>query len=159
MWPKTTYVLTALAFLLLASEGRAQSGPFAGLSGSWTGSGTITVQSGAREHIRCRASYAVSNQGMNMQQDLRCASDSYQFNVASSIAYADGNIFGSWTETSRGAAGSVAGRASGGTIQASIQGIGFTAALTVTTRGGSQSVSIRPTGTEVTSVTISLAKR
>jgi hypothetical protein len=163
--PKMTYAcmlqaaFAALALLLLASEGRAQGAPFAGMSGSWGGSGTITVSSGARESIRCRATYSVSNQGMNLQQDLRCASDSYQFNVNSSIAYADGAIFGSWSETSRGAAGSVSGRVSGGSIQASIAGIGFSASLSVRTSGGSQSVSIRPQGTDVTAVTINLSRR
>ena len=153
--------LAALALLLLAPEGHAQrpEAPFAGLSGSWHGSGTITMSNGASERIRCRAAYTVSNQGMNLQQDLRCASDSYKFDVTSRVGYTDGTIFGSWTELSRNATGSVTGRVAGGSIQANIQGIGFQATLTVNTRGNTQSVAIRPTGTDVSSVTISLAKR
>jgi hypothetical protein len=165
--PKMTHArvlkagLAALGLLLLASQGHAQrpDAPFAGLSGAWHGSGTITMSNGASERIRCRAGYTVSNQGMNLQQDLRCASDSYKFDVTSSVGYADGAIFGTWTETSRNATGSVSGRAGGGSIQANIQGIGFVATLTVNTRGNTQSVAIRPTGTDVSSVTISLAKR
>jgi hypothetical protein len=117
------------------------------------------MANGARERIRCRASYTVTNQGMNLQQDLRCASDSYQFNVTSSVGYDNGAIFGSWTETTRAATGSVTGRASGGSIQANIQGMGFQATLTVSTHGNSQSVSIRPTGSDVTAVSIALSKR
>jgi hypothetical protein len=153
--------LAALALLLLASHGYAQrpEAPFAGLSGAWQGSGTIAMSNGSSERIRCRAAYTITNQGMNMQQDLRCASDSYKFDVTSSVGYADGTIFGTWTELSRNATGSVSGRASGGNIQATVQGIGFLAALTVSIRGNTQSVAIRPTGTDVASVTMTLARR
>lgn len=153
--------LAALALFLLAPQSHAQRPevPFAGLSGSWHGSGTIAMSNGVSERIRCRAGYTVTNQGLNLQQDLRCASDSYKFDVTSSIGYQDGAIFGTWTETTRNATGSVSGRVSGGNIQANIQGIGFLATLTVHTRGNSQSVAIRPTGTDVSAVTINLAKR
>lgn len=151
----------AVAILLLASPGLAQrsEAPFAGLSGAWHGNGTITMSSGASERIRCRAGYIVSNQGMTLQQDLRCASDSYKFEVTSTVGYDNGTIFGSWTELTRNAAGSVSGRATDGSIQANVQGIGFQASLTVNTRGHSQSVAIRPQGTDVTSVAITLSRR
>jgi hypothetical protein len=129
------------------------------MAGAWNGSGTITMSSGASERIRCRAGYTVSNQGMNLQQDLRCASDSYKFDVTSSVGYSGGTIFGTWTETTRNATGSVSGSVSGGNLQANVQGIGFLATLTVNTRGNTQSVAIRPTGTDVLAVTIILAKR
>jgi hypothetical protein len=152
---------TAAALALFVSHGYAQRAepPFAGLAGAWNGGGTITMANGVSERIRCRAGYFVTNQGMNLQQDLRCASDSYRFDVTSTVGYDSGTIFGTWTETTRNATGSVTGRASGGNIQANIQGVGFLATLTVTTRGHSQSVAIRPTGTDVTAVTITLTKR
>jgi hypothetical protein len=153
--------IATLALSLLASQGHAQrlELPFAGLAGAWNGSGTITMSNGASERIRCRAGYTVSNQGMNLQQDLRCASDSYRFDVTSSVGYDNGTIFGTWTETTRNATGSVSGRASGGNLQANIQGIGFLATLTVSTRGSSQSVAIRPQGTDVSAVAITLSRR
>jgi hypothetical protein len=156
-----TAAAVAAALTLLAVPGHAQRPelPFAGLAGAWNGSGTITMSNGASERIRCRAGYTVSNQGMNLQQDLRCASDSYKFDVTSSVGYDNGAIFGTWTETTRNATGSVSGRASGGNLQANIQGIGFLATLTVNTRGSSQSVAIRPQGTDVSSVMISLARK
>ncbi len=149
------------ALVLFAVPGHAQRPelPFAGMAGAWNGSGTITMSNGASERIRCRAGYTVTNQGMNLQQDLRCASDSYKFDVTSSVGYSGGTIFGTWTETTRNATGSVSGSVSGGNLQANVQGIGFLATLTVNTRGNTQSVAIRPTGTDVSAVTINLAKR
>ena len=41
----------------------SQSAPFAGMAGVWSGGGTITLDSGASERIRCRATYAVSSGG------------------------------------------------------------------------------------------------
>ena len=34
-----------------------QQGPFADLSGDWSGGGTVTLSSGSNEKIRCRATY------------------------------------------------------------------------------------------------------
>ena len=48
--------MTARRLLLLATTGHAQrSGPFAGLSGTWSGPGTLTLNTGTKERIRCRA--------------------------------------------------------------------------------------------------------
>ena len=136
----------------------AQSaGPFAGLAGTWTGGGTVSLASGASERIRCRATYAGG--GNALQMNLRCASDSYNFNLTSNVQ-ANGNaIAGSWTETTRNASGSVSGTASGGQIQARVSGPTFTANLAVAMRGNSQSIGIRSAGTELTGVNISLSRR
>ena len=39
------------------SAALAQSPPFAGLAGSWTGSGSISLSDGSKERLRCRATY------------------------------------------------------------------------------------------------------
>src|SRR4051812_42578590 len=50
----------ALAMALIAPDAQAQaSGAFSGLEGAWSGTGTITLSSGASERIRCRAAYRV----------------------------------------------------------------------------------------------------
>ncbi len=54
----------------------AAEGPFAGLAGSWSGSGTVSLSNGGRERIRCRATYSVGGGGRTMQPSLRCARDS-----------------------------------------------------------------------------------
>src|SRR3954467_3945203 len=40
------------------SESKAQSGPFAPLAGSWSGSGTVTLDDGSTERSRRRGKYA-----------------------------------------------------------------------------------------------------
>ena len=70
----------AAFFVASTGLGHAQSGPFAGMAGNWSGGGTITLDDGSRERIRCRASYQVA--GPNMTMTLTCASDAYKFNLA-----------------------------------------------------------------------------
>jgi hypothetical protein len=147
-----------LASASVSSAQRGAAGPFEGLSGSWSGNGTVTMGNGARERIRCRVTYAVQSAGRNVQQDLRCASDSYKFELSSNIESRDGNLAGTWTETTRNIGGSVSGRASGNQIQGLVASAGFSATISVVTRGDRQSVNITSQGSEISEVDISLRK-
>jgi hypothetical protein len=154
--------VTALALVAAISQSanaqRAQ-GPFTHLAGTWSGAGTITTTNGTRERIRCQAIYAVSDGGHGVVQNLRCASDSYKFFVASEVREEGGRISGSWAETTRGVNGSLAGQATDSVIQGTVNGAGFTAGLSLVTRGSTQSVSIRPNGAaDIIEVAVSLKR-
>ena len=56
-------------------------GPFEGLAGAWTGEGSIGLSSGVTERLRCWATYAVGGARDTLQQDLRCKSDTYSFDL------------------------------------------------------------------------------
>jgi hypothetical protein len=148
----------AAALLHSPAPSHAQHGPFAGLSGSWSGGGFIRLASGQRERLRCRANYQVAENGTRLQQSLRCASDSYRFDVNSNIVSEGGALTGSWSETSRNVSGSVSGRVNGSQIQARIDGAGFSASLVVNTRGDRQFVTIESPGHEVTEVSVTLTR-
>ena len=76
------YVLGLTAALLASGSAMAQSAsPFTNFAGSWSGSGTIAMNDGHSERIRCKAEYEVTPSGIIMHQNLRCASDSYKFDV------------------------------------------------------------------------------
>lgn len=134
--------IISLALCLLApGVSRAQSA-FAHLSGAWAGSGTIELST-AHEPIRCRASYDVLDERHNLQLNIRCASDSYNFDLRASATYSGGTIAGSWSESTRNAAGTISGKADGDRIQVLATSSLFTAELTLVTRGNRQSVSIK----------------
>lgn len=158
-WLKTGPAALALGLLLTVGAAQAAVGPFAALAGTWAGSGTITMSNGGQEGIRCRASYAVAPGGSNLRLNIRCASDSYNFDLDSDVAHNGGAITGEWRETSRNASGTVSGRAAGDSIQVVARSDLFTASLTLTTRGNHQSVAIRPQGTDVSAVSIALNRR
>jgi len=144
----TRRLIFALATVLVASAwgntGHAQSaGPFAGMAGVWSGGGTVTLDDGSTERIRCRATYAVGAGGNGLQQTLTCASDSYKFNLTSNVTAQGSAVSGSWSETSRNINGSIEGRSGGGVVQVVASAPGFSANIALTTRGNKQSVVIR----------------
>lgn len=154
--------LIASAILLSSTQAQAEpgsDGPFLGLSGHWSGGGTVTMANGATERLRCKAAYAVNATGKALQQTLRCASDSYRLEISCNVISEGGSLSGSWAEADRGISGNISGRASGTAIVANVAAVGFAARLDVRTQGDKQAVTIRPqSGTEVSAVSISLRK-
>ena len=146
-----------LGLALVAGPALAES-PFAGLTGSWSGNGKITANNGASERIRCRGTYRASESGSTLALRLRCAGDSYKFEIASDINYDGGSISGSWSETTRQVHGSISGRATANHITAQTSAVGFNAAVSIATRGNSQSVIIRSPGSEISEVSVSMAR-
>ena len=137
---------------------RDQSAPFARFAASWSGGGSIDLQNGTSERLRCRASYAVGAGGSTLQQQLRCASDSYRFEVSSSVESRAGTLSGSWSEATRNVNGKISGRAAVGRIQAHVDAGVFAADLTVNTSGNQQSVAIVPQGADIRIVAVTMRR-
>jgi hypothetical protein len=97
---KSTLTVAVAAGLLslaaLPGAVQASSSPFTAMSGSWSGSGTITTSNGNKERIRCRAKYDVDSAGSSLDLMLRCASDSYNFELQSNATHANGAVSGNW---------------------------------------------------------------
>jgi hypothetical protein len=147
----------AAVLLLSLSAAQAQSGAFAGFDGAWNGSGTVSMSDGSSERIRCRATYKVDNSGTGLAQTLRCASDSYKFDLTSNVTSQGNNVSGSWSEASRNVFGNLNGRAGGGQIDVFVEAAGFAANITLTTRGNKQSVQISSKG-EIRGVSINMIR-
>ena len=149
--------VTLFAVSAFGSPSHAQSGPFAGMAGAWSGGGTLTLDDGSSERIRCRATYAVGDNGTGLNQSLVCASDSYKFDLRSNVIASAGSLSGTWSEASRGVSGSLAGHGSAGTFQVVASAPGFNANISLTTRGNKQSVVIRTEST-LRNASISLSR-
>jgi hypothetical protein len=152
---------TLIALVLLTPvAAEAAPGPFASLAGAWTGNGTLTMASGATESLRCRANYNVSGGGEGLKISLRCASQSYNFDLGGNVTYQDGRISGTWSETSRNVSGSISGRATANQVEAAATSEGLSANLSLKTNGNRQSVSIRSTGgADIAGVSLDLSRR
>jgi hypothetical protein len=151
--------LLLVALCLPAGTTEAAASPLTAMAGSWSGGGVVNTSDGGQQQLRCRASYDVTRTGDELRLHLRCASDSYNFDLTSEVQYRRGEISGSWTEASRNASGTLEGRAAGDRVVASARGQNFSADLSLTTRGRRQRVTIRPQGTFVTSVSLTLERR
>jgi hypothetical protein len=111
------------------------------MNGRWSGGGTITLDDGSSERIRCRATYQVS--GPNMDMSLTCASDAYKFNLAANVVDQGGAVSGTWSESSRNIGGTLQGRGGGGNFQVVASAAGFNASISLRTTGNKQSVTMR----------------
>lgn len=163
MTSRTAWLSAAIGiasmFVVMQSTAPAAAGPFTNMAGNWSGSGVVYLATGRNERLRCRASYGVERDGDQLNLAIRCASDSYKFDLTGFATSSAGVISGQWSEPNYNAAGTLSGRASDGRISATAVGSTISAFLTVTTRGNRQSVTIRPEGTEITQVALTLTKR
>jgi hypothetical protein len=153
--------LTALAaaafFGVVASAGAASSGPFDGLEGVWGGSGVVTYSSGTRERLRCRVQY-INADSDRLSQALRCASDSYNFQINAVYIHQNGKITGSWDEKYLDISGTISGSVADGRITGNLHGPGFLASVDVSTNGSAQTVTIAAEGQEIQQVAVEVRK-
>ncbi len=152
----------AAAWILAGSQVGAQSADdarlFQKLAGSWAGLGTVAVEGSADERIRCSADYSAPGP-FQLHLALRCASDSFDLQVASNVSRDSNRIEGSWSEATTGVAGTLAGTASADRINASTEGAGLSAHLSVAVRRNTQTVSLTSQGPAEANATVTLRRR
>lgn len=149
-------VVGAVALVALAGPLSARPAAFAGLTGSWTGTGHIQLANGEKESLKCKAYY--TDKGEDLGIALRCASTSYKIDLRAQLTASGSVLSGSWEERQFNAAGNATGQASGNKISLSVIGGGVTAGMSVTTSGASQAVSITTAGTAMKGANISLSR-
>lgn len=152
--------VAAIPILVFGSVCAAAAGPdmLKDLPGRWTGWGAITLASGQSEQVKCVATYFVKDEGVRLEQNLRCASASYRIDAHAELDLVDDQVRGNWEERTNAASGSVTGRVTGTGFSLSIRGSSFTAAMAVATSQCKQSINIAPEGMEVRRIAIGLGK-
>ena len=135
----------------------AAPSPFIELAGTWSGAGQIRLQGGQSEQLSCRAYYTPKSGGVELGMAIRCASTSYKIELRSALHYDGGAVTGSWEERTFNANGDVTGRATGGQIHLTFKG-NVTGSMSVTYSGANQNVTITTSGTELSGVTLRLAR-
>ena len=149
------------AFSMPQLPALAATGPFADFNGNWSGTGTLQPEGGTVERIRCLAKYRPRGSSQReIDLELRCASDSYNFDLAGQFTADDRNeITGQWTERSRNTGGTAIGRANGDRLDVHVESGGFAADLVMVTRNRRQSVTIDSQGGgQIVKASISLSR-
>jgi hypothetical protein len=144
-------LVTALV-LAAAPQAKAEPGPFAALAGSWSGGGQVNMSDGSVDRLRCKATYSVGGGGATATLNLRCASDSYNFDLTGNVRSQGGTVSGTWTEATRGIGGTVSGTAAPNGISLQVAG------LALSVNGNKQAISISAPASEIRSASISLTK-
>lgn len=131
-------------FAPLSAAG-ADSAPFAGFPGRWSGTGVVHVKSDdglTTERVRCRASYHL-NGSHQVDLQLGCKSDNYNFDLTGNFeADARNQVTGRWSEESHNIGGTAIGRARGDRLQIHAESSAFSAELSMITKSSRQSVSL-----------------
>jgi hypothetical protein len=150
----------AVAATLVASESAAVTpSPFTNFLGQWSGRGQVIGSDGHRESIRCRAEYSDAKDGAALNQTIVCASESFKFDITSYAEASGEQVQGNWREATRDASGSLTGRIAENQFAGQITSITFSAAISLTSNGRTQAVSIRPSSGDVAEVRIELQRR
>jgi hypothetical protein len=142
----------------VAARTPAGAHPLAALAGSWSGGGLIVLTNDIQERLRCRANHTFAASSSSLALSIRCASDNYKFELSSTVIERGGQISGSWREASYNVSGTISGRVAGNRVTATARGDKFTTALSVTTSGNEQQVSITPERTYLISVQIAMTR-
>jgi hypothetical protein len=150
----------ALAGALVASQSAAVTpSPFRNFIGQWSGSGQIVGSNGQRESIRCRAEYSETKDGAALNQTIVCASESFKLDIKSYVEVSGESVQGYWNEASRDVSGHITGRIAENRFEGEFSAPAFSAAISLTSNGRTQAVSIRPSGGDVADVRIQLQRR
>lgn len=156
---RATWLSSAACGILIAAlccaPDLAAAGLLDGFNGAWSGRGTVTFESGAREDLSCRAYYTTS--GSILSLAIRCASTSYKTEIRSKLHLSSGSLAGEWEERNFNAVGTASGTLSGNTIALRISGA-IDGRLTIDQTGSRQLVFISTSGGGLSSVRIGLTK-
>ena len=132
-----------------AFSAMAESGPFAGFPGHWSGTGVIRVKDSdtqKTERVRCSATYRL-NGAHDVDLRLGCKSDNYKFDLTGRFeADSSNQVTGRWSEESHNIGGTAIGRARGDRVQIHAESSAFSAELNMVTRSSHQSVSLDSRG-------------
>ena len=123
--------------------------PFERFLGVWTGGGQIVGTNGHRESIRCRAEYAEAKDGAALSQTIVCASESFKFDIQSYAEASRDSVQGYWREDSRDVSGNMTGRISADQFVGESTAATFSASISLTSNGRTQTVSIHPRGGDI----------
>jgi hypothetical protein len=118
----------------------------------------VRLSSGAVERLRRQANDVGGGGGDASEQNLCCASQSYNFELQIELANNSGAILGDWNELTRKVQGGISGHGSKGLIKAIVRGQTFSADIAVAMRDARQTVDIRAESGDLSMVSIVLRR-
>lgn len=153
---------TQIALVLAAAAGvaggavQAADATFAALDGAWAGSGSVRLENGKSERLKCRGYYN-AKAGNSLGMAIACGNASFKINIRASLKSAGGSITGTWEEREFNQTGNVSGKQTANGFNLHFSGA-LSGSMSVATTGGSQTVSISTGGPGFTGAKLQFAK-
>lgn len=158
---RTRFALLAAAVFALgtgAAPTVGHAGTFNALHGAWSGSGTVRLEDGSTQRIRCRGYYTSRSGGSGLGMAINCSnSKSFKIHMRANLSSSGSNITGSWEEREFNQTGNVSGRQTGNGFSLSFSGA-LSGSMSVTLSGSRQTVKISTGGPGFTGVNMQFAK-
>jgi hypothetical protein len=126
------------------------------LVGAWTGTGSIRLESGQSEAVKCKVYY--TDRGAQVGVALRCASSGAKIDLRATLNSAGAKISGTWEERQFNAAGLLTGTANGSRLMLDMDGGGIKANVLVATNGANQTLTISADNGGFRNVNIAFAR-
>lgn len=158
---KTVFTFLAILACWLSFQGHGFAdpvSPFKDLPGRWVGDGRLGFKDGKSETVKCRATYFLSDDGVELKQNIRCASASGNVEVKSEIKHNADELTGTWNELIYNLGGDLSGKVTPSGFRISVRGEGLTANMEVIVREGKQIIEIQFFSETLVGLTLVLAK-
>ena len=127
------------------------------LEGRWSGVGTIALDGGGTERLKCQAVYKNEADG-HVAQRLTCVGASYRIDGGADLIFESGRLSGTWSERSYSVGGGLAGRAEGGHMTFKLDGPTFSGAVSIEVQRCRQSIAVSLSGTIISRIDVGLRR-
>jgi hypothetical protein len=132
--------------------------PFQKLAGRWVGEGRLGIRDGKTETVKCRVTYILAEQGSQVRQTIRCATETGSVEVQSTATHAGGALSGTWKELSRDMKGELAGSVTDTGFKVAIKGAELNANMSIIVKGVRQIIEIQFIDSALIGLTLILTK-
>lgn len=146
---------TALVATTIPSN--ANDATFAALAGAWGGSGSVKLDNGKTERLKCKGYYNPKAGGSGLGMAINCGNASFKINMRANLKSAGNNITGTWEEREFNQVGNISGVKTESGFSLKFSGA-ISGSMSVSTNGGSQTVSISTGGPGFRGVNLQFAK-
>jgi len=156
---RSAAMATSVGVLLLgAMAAPAAADPsFASLDGAWFGSGSVRLENGKSERLKCKGYYNAKSGGSTLGMAIACGNASFKINMRANLSSAGGKISGTWEEREFNQTGALSGKPTGSGFALKFSGA-ISGTMNVSLTGTGQTVSISTGGPGFTGVNLQFAK-
>lgn len=146
----------AITMAAISAPAWAIDGTFSALDGAWSGSGSVKLENGKTERLKCKGYYNAKT-GNSLGMAINCGNASFKINMRAALKSAGGAISGTWEEREFNQTGDVNGKQTANGFSLKFTGA-ISGSMNVTMTGARQSVSISTGGPGFTGVNLSFGK-
>lgn len=133
------------------------SGLIANMAGAFKGSGSVRLETGKSERIRCQGK-VTRKTATSLSHALRCAGIGGTFSIGSTMRFSGNSVTGHWRDVSNGLAGRLSGKAGKTTLRLTLTSGGANGSMRIDVAKCSQTILISSAQGNVRRVSIKLKK-